>query len=305
MTSIRPYEKLLLDTPPMTVQRELAVALESLDKALVLQQLHYYIGRARENNNEFVFREGRWWVYNSYPQWKEDHFPFWSEAKIGRIFRSLEKDGLVTGKQLSSHHYDRRKWYTINYDKVDELLKCTVDDSKLTRCTASDCNDAPRQVDTVMSETSSQPSSHTRPPVGTFELQFAQRQEGGIVPQGWREASEEEYRICERVALHWRAGILPKHAKGIEQQLEGASELLLMHDGDLRATLLTLDRYHLRYEEDGREFTVSGPQSLVNEIPAFLARNGGQDAAAIEREKFRREMESSAAYKAFGENNDN
>jgi hypothetical protein len=169
MNQVRPHDKLLLDTPPLTVQKELAVALDSLDKALVLQQLHYYLRRAKKANNEYVFREGRWWVYNSYPQWKEDHFPFWSEAKIGRIFRDLEADGLVISKQLSAYQYDRRKWYTINYDALDALLepqKCTVDDSKMTRWNVAECDDGSCQSAIVMSKTSSETSTKQGAPVG-------------------------------------------------------------------------------------------------------------------------------------------
>jgi hypothetical protein len=266
----------------MTVQRELAVALESLDKALVLQQLHYYMGRARENNNEFVFKQGRWWVYNSYPQWKEDHFPFWSEAKIGRIFRSLEKDGLVTGEQLSAHLYDRRKWYTINYDKVDELLKCTVDDSKLTRCTASECDDAPPQDDTVMSETSSEPSSDTResaadekPPERDYldDIHGHHKKEldkNNDRQKGYRDATEEEYRVCQRVANLWTCGKLPSFGDDIERGIAGANDLLKLCDGDVRGLLFTIDEYHAAQGENGP--TITSPYSLRGVLPNFMAK---------------------------------
>ena len=98
----------------------------------------------------------------------------------------------------------------------------------------------------------------------------AQKPEANERPSGWEFATEPEYAISKRVADLWGTGKLPTGQWGdrIEKQAAGAIELLRHHDGDLQACLLTIDRYHAQF--DGG-ITISGPQSLVGVIPAFMA----------------------------------
>jgi len=103
-------------------------------------------------------------------------------------------------------------------------------------------------------------------------VQQAQSKAVDDKPRGWTASTDDEFEVCKRVAQHWRNGILPKLAKHIESSLAGANELLSMHNDDRRATLLTLDQYHLEYEKEDLDLQISGPQSLVNLIPSFLGR---------------------------------
>ena len=100
-----------------------------------------------------------------------------------------------------------------------------------------------------------------------------QRRDNGR-PKGWDGASDAEFAVAQHVAGLWCAGILPSGTWGdrIERQCAGASELLRYHDGDLRACLMTIDRYHREYSDNGGGFTISGPQSLVNVLPAFMSK---------------------------------
>jgi len=99
---------LLIDEPPLQVLPSLAVAL-GLNEAIFVQQLHYWLRRAPH------WREGRPWVYNSYPQWHRQ-FPFWDERTIKRIVLGLEGAGIVTSTQrYNASPTDRTKWYTLNY----------------------------------------------------------------------------------------------------------------------------------------------------------------------------------------------
>jgi len=79
--------KLLLDSPPLVILKELAVALDSLDQAVALQQLHYLLWQSKQKGERekdaYKFRDGWWWVYNSYEQWHTDQFPFWVHTKHG------------------------------------------------------------------------------------------------------------------------------------------------------------------------------------------------------------------------------
>lgn len=105
----------LIDEPPMLVLPSLAVLL-GINKAIILQQLHFLLNTQRKAKNKFNFVDGRWWVYNSYPQWHEEHFPWLVVSTLKRLFLELEKDGYVLSIQSVKHKSDRRKWYTIDYE---------------------------------------------------------------------------------------------------------------------------------------------------------------------------------------------
>jgi len=103
-----PTTRLLIDEPPLQVLPSLAVAL-GLNEAIFVQQLHYWLRHAPH------WRDGRPWVYNSYPQWRRQ-FPFWDERTIKRIVLGLEGAGIVAATQrYNASPTDRTKWYTLNY----------------------------------------------------------------------------------------------------------------------------------------------------------------------------------------------
>jgi hypothetical protein len=89
----------------------------SLNEAIALQRLDYWINR----DTVGVEIQGIRWIYNSYEEWKETNFPFWSIKTIQRTFVSLEKRGLVVAMQAEKKHYDRKKYYRIDYEKLDAL----------------------------------------------------------------------------------------------------------------------------------------------------------------------------------------
>lgn len=107
---------LLINEPPLQLLPSLAVALGGVNEAIVLQQVQYWISRS-EN-----IRDGRAWVYKTYPEWKKE-FPFWSEDTIRRTIRRLEVAGIL----LSTDTYnkiptDRTKWYSVDYDVLNSRL---------------------------------------------------------------------------------------------------------------------------------------------------------------------------------------
>lgn len=105
----------LLDEPPISVYPSLAVALGNVNKAIILQQLHYLLQSAKVSKNEYVHIDGKWWVYNSYKEWHK-YFPWLAEVTIKGLFGMLEHDGIVVSQQGVKDKLDRRKWYTIDYD---------------------------------------------------------------------------------------------------------------------------------------------------------------------------------------------
>ena len=122
---------LLINENPLQVLPSLAT-LVGLNEAIALQQVHYWIEHYRKAEEEhpeskrYHFKpdsagKDRSWVYNSYAEWRESNFPFWSETTIRRAFKSLEKKGLLISEQLSEDKHDRTNWYTIDYKKLNGL----------------------------------------------------------------------------------------------------------------------------------------------------------------------------------------
>jgi len=108
-----PATPLLIDEEPLLVPPRLAAAI-GLNAAIVLQQVRYWLGDKRRPQ----VRDGRRWVYNTYPQWQAQ-FPFWSLATIKKTFRELEERGLLHASQRYNRApTDRTKWYTIDFPRL-------------------------------------------------------------------------------------------------------------------------------------------------------------------------------------------
>lgn len=105
---------LLINEEPLVVLPMLAVAI-GLNEAIVLQQVHYWLRK----QSAHVINDRRW-IYNTYEQWQEQ-FPFFSESTIKRIFQSLEERKIIISQQIEKSNWNRRKWYSIDYDLLETL----------------------------------------------------------------------------------------------------------------------------------------------------------------------------------------
>lgn len=116
------FRSLFIDKDKIVMANmELGVALNSLDEAIVLNQLNYWIERNKDANRNF--KDGHYWVYNSYEAWRKQDFPVWSATKIKRIFTSLEGKGIVLSANYNKLAIDKTKWYTIDYDKLKKFIE--------------------------------------------------------------------------------------------------------------------------------------------------------------------------------------
>lgn len=109
---------LLINEQALQVLPSLALAV-GLEESIVLQQLHYWLNNPK--NEGRVDENGNKWVYNTYSQWREDNFPFWTDEQIKRYFLSLEKQGVVIAEQLDAKRRDMRKFYRIDYEFLHEI----------------------------------------------------------------------------------------------------------------------------------------------------------------------------------------
>ena len=113
---------LLIDEPPMLMLPSLAKALKSADKAIMVQQIHYWLQIKRKANDARAFHDGRWWVFNSIQQW-HDQFIWMSERTIRRNLDELSKMGIIIVSRFNNKAFDRTKWYTLDYDLLDQLAQ--------------------------------------------------------------------------------------------------------------------------------------------------------------------------------------
>lgn len=100
-------------------------AILGVNEALVLGQINYWICKNKEN--KVNYKDGRYWTFNSIKKWHEDFFYFWSERTVKRIFKSLEKKGLLIVGNFNKLGFDRTKWYSIDYDKFNEIVVANKD----------------------------------------------------------------------------------------------------------------------------------------------------------------------------------
>lgn len=99
--------------------REVALAI-GINESIVVQQIQYWLSRNEKAN--INYKEGRYWTFNSIKEWHEKVFYFWSESKVRRIFASLEKMGILITNNFNKMGYDRTKWYSIDYEKLNEIV---------------------------------------------------------------------------------------------------------------------------------------------------------------------------------------
>jgi hypothetical protein len=109
---------------PLLVNTRLAILI-GLNPAIVLQQVHYWL--TKHCNVEHLF-DGRIWTYNTYPDWQKGNFPFWSIDQIKRIFMDLEQEKklILSSQKYNRTKYDRRKWYSIDYEALALLETAEV-----------------------------------------------------------------------------------------------------------------------------------------------------------------------------------
>lgn len=126
------FKELFIDkSKTLIINTDLALVLGDLNEAIVLNQLNYWLGINRKAGKNFI--DGRYWVYNSYSDWKAKDFPYWSEKTIQRTFTRLENKGVVVSANYNKLGIDKTKWYTIDTEKLQELVdEFNSDEDKMT-----------------------------------------------------------------------------------------------------------------------------------------------------------------------------
>jgi hypothetical protein len=129
----------LLKEKPILAYPRLAHVL-GVNEAIILQQIFFYVKINERKHKPLHFHNGKWWVYNSYKQWRDQHFPWLTPRGVQNIILKLETKGLIVSCQGLNNPQDRRKWYTIDFKKLDEFLVTSkIDSAQTARPTDIEC----------------------------------------------------------------------------------------------------------------------------------------------------------------------
>lgn len=114
--------KFLINEDPIFFLPTLAVGI-GLNEAILLQKIHGWLRCTP------IDQVGRSWIYNSYKSWHEQ-LPFMSEITIKRAMKNLIDKGIVLTENFNKKSFDKTLWYSIDYEKLDEVV-CTIDSIKM------------------------------------------------------------------------------------------------------------------------------------------------------------------------------
>ena len=113
----------------IVVRTDIACAI-GVYESMLLNQIQYWIDRCQDEEH---FKDGKYWIYQTYEGWQKQ-LPFLSLRTVKNIVRSLKKQGIIETGQFNKKNWDRTIWYTINYEKLDEIMhkyreckSCTID----------------------------------------------------------------------------------------------------------------------------------------------------------------------------------
>jgi hypothetical protein len=153
-------EPLLLLRPTLACALAHAGLTPGVSQALWTQQLHYWIEVHRKAGRAKTHRhDGRWWTWNSLASWQAQ-FPFWSRATTERVIARSVQAGVTLTGNYNRAGYDRTLWYTIDYERLKELVRAwersrpsphieEIDALNLQECISSECGNGDRQPEGI------------------------------------------------------------------------------------------------------------------------------------------------------------
>lgn len=193
---------LLLDERPLIVLPSLAAGLQSLDEAVILQQIHYWIEKKQN------YRDGRYWVYNSMGNWIQQFPWIKSRTTLTRYFNNLEKKGLLITGNYNKAGFDKTKWYTIDYSALSDFEQrlyrtCTTSDQNLVNGTYRSCTTNTIDYQEITTQTTT-PASW---PAGQSNVVSQQSDDGSKVLRNTPEGMNEVFNSWTNI-WGWPNGII-------------------------------------------------------------------------------------------------
>ena len=107
-----------LEKNAMPVPPKLAAAI-GVDEAIILQRLHFWLVKGKSSDYGQVVNGVRW-IYNTLDDWL-GQFIFFSKWRLRQALKNLRQLGLVLFSQLEKHGWKRIGYYTIDYERLNQL----------------------------------------------------------------------------------------------------------------------------------------------------------------------------------------
>ena len=104
--------KYLLDERPLIVQPSLVKLLGSIERAVVLQQIHWLLQQPHSGE---IDDNGDKWVWGTLQQWCDDYFQMWSPHTLRKHLRWLRENGYLVVEKKSRNGWDKTNQYRVNY----------------------------------------------------------------------------------------------------------------------------------------------------------------------------------------------
>ena len=163
MKEITSSSTLLINESPLQVLPSLAVALGDLEEAIILQQIQYWMNNPKSGR---VGADGRKYIRDTYKEFLLQ-FPWMKERTLKRKVKRLEDKKLLIVANLNKSKYDRTKWYSIDYDRLNQFVQMDSAKnapSKVQKMHDEKCNDDTFKSDQIappIPKTSTKTSSET------------------------------------------------------------------------------------------------------------------------------------------------
>ena len=91
-----------------------------VNEAIMIRNFQFWLEKNKANEKNYC--DGRYWTYNSIAAFCKI-FPFWSRDQIRYILKKLTDKGILISGNFNKNPYDKTLWYSLDEDKVAELLK--------------------------------------------------------------------------------------------------------------------------------------------------------------------------------------
>ena len=98
--------------------------LYGIEESIILHHFYYWI--VKNAINEKHWHDGLYWTYNSNKAYSE-FFTYMNKAKIARVIKHLEEEGIIVKNNFNSDRWDKTNWYAITQKGLKILRDCGYD----------------------------------------------------------------------------------------------------------------------------------------------------------------------------------
>lgn len=266
--------KLLIDDQPLQVLPSLAESI-GLNESLVLQQIHWLLSRSKKKIS------GKYWVFNTYEEWRDKHFRFFSLSTVRRTIKNLEDLGLITSTtEFNKMKVDKTKWYTINYEELDNLqITTNKNDSPSAQNEQSSCSKwADTSVQNEQTNNQEIPQETPTKDISSSEKDFQPR----------AKAKKNVFSDDDLMAAEWILGLIRKLNPSFkEPKIESwANDIRLMRERDNRTHKDICELFKWANQDKFWSVNILSPSKLRDKWDQLSMKRNAEIAMPTRKETF-------------------